>query len=651
MSMRFWMAAVMIAGPAAGQAGADGTQVEVLKAVKQDISPPLRAMVEAARLAPVVPGPDREIPNRLDVKRAARPGQELDRDPLLDASNAIVSTPHLTPAPSLSFEGTTDDDNAAVIGFRVVPPDTNGAVGLDHYVQENNLVLQIFDKATGASVLGPAAGNVPWAGFGGICQTDNDGDPIVLYDHLADRWIFSQFANPAGGNNGHQCFAVSTTPDPTGPYFRYDFLVSPGRFNDYEKIGVWPDAYYMSINEFNAGPGAFNSVATVAVERQVMLVGGAARMVRFTVPGGAANFSLQPSHLEGPPPPAGTPNTYVAQINGAPDGYRLWDFHVDWTNPGASTLTLLPFVPTAAFDPTVSLVPQAAPGESLDALADDFLMYRAQFRQFSGFASLVVNHTVDVGANRAGVRWAELRKAGGVWALHQSGTQAPADNLHRWMGSIAQDRNNNIALGYSVSGVTQPADIRYVSRAATDPLGTLPGGEITLQAGLGVQINSSNRWGDYSAMSADPFPDCAFWYTQEYYQNNGSFDFKTRVGSFTFPNCGPSLLLRLNDDGGDVVRVPAAGPFTVTLAGRDGDSVAPMDWYYALAVGGSVFWLTPGGFVLTPTPLLTGVPPADFPAGVIWNAPLPAGTTATFVLFQLEGSTLRAVDHITGVVS
>jgi hypothetical protein len=151
-------------------------------------------------------------------------------------------------------------------------------------------------------------------------------------------------------------------------------------------------------------------------------------------------------------------------------------------------------------------------------------------------------------------------------------------------------------------------------------------------------------------MSADPFPDCTFWYTQEYYANTGSFDFKTRVGSFTFPNCGPSLLLRLNDDAGDVVRVPA-GPFTVTLAGRDGDSVAPMDWYYALAVGGSVFWLTPGGFTLTAAPLLTGVPPADFPATVIWDTPLPAGTTATFVLFQVEGGSVRAVDFITGVVS
>jgi len=648
MTMRFWMAAMLASGPVAGPAlGATATVVGV---ARQDVSPPLRDLVEAARQAPVAAGPDREVPNRFEEGRPPRvKGPELERDPLLDASNAAVQTSALTPAPSLSFEGTTDDDNAAVLGFRVVPPDTNGAVGLDHYVQENNLVLEIFDKATGATVLGPAAGNVLWSGFGGICQTDNDGDPTVVYDHLADRWVFSQFANPPAGNDGHQCFAVSTTPDPTGPYFRYDFLVSPGKFNDYPKLGVWPDAYYLSINEFNAGPGGFSSVVAVAVERQRMLVGGPARMVRIAVPG--FNFSLQPSHLEGLAPPSGTPNTFVAQLDGAPDGYRLWDFTVDWTNPGASTFTLLPFVQTAAFDSSVSVVPQAAPGENLDALAGDFLMYRAQFRQFPGYRSIVLNHTVDVGGNRAGIRWAELRNAGAGWVLHQTGTVGPPDGLHRWMGSIAQDRNNNIALGYSVSGVTQAADVRYVSRATTDPLGTLPGGEITLQAGLGVQQSSSGRWGDYSAMSSDPFPDCTFWYTQEYYANTGSFDFKTRVGSFAFPSCGPSLLLRLNGDAGEVVRVPAGGPFEVTLAGDDGDSVAPMDWYYAAVVGGTVYWLTPGGFSLAATPLLSGVPPADFPDTAIWNTPLPTGTTITFVLFLLEGGSVRAVDYITGVVS
>jgi hypothetical protein len=648
MSMHFWMAGMLIAAPAAGQAPKEAPQVGFSKAARQDVSPPLRALAEAAPHAPAVPLADREIPNRFKVRPDLRPqGPELEQDPLLEASNAAIAPSAPTPAPSLSFEGTTDDDNAAVVGFRIVPPDTNGDVGLDHYIQMNNLVLEIFDKATGASVLGPVAGNVLWAGFGGICESNNNGDPIVLYDHLADRWVLSQFANPADGTNGHQCFAVSTTPDPTGSYFRYDFLVSPGRFNDYPKIGVWPDAYYISINEFLPGPGAFSGALAVAVERPRMLTGGVAQMVRIQVPG--FNFGLQPSHLGGPAPATGTPNTFVAQVNGVPDGYRMWDFHVDWTNPLASTFTLLPFLTTAAFDPTVSQVPQAAPGELLDALAGNFTMYRAHFRQFTGFKSIVLNHTVDVGSNRAGVRWAELRNTGGAWTVHQTGTQSP-DILHRWMGSIAQDRNQNIALGYSVSSAGQAVDIRYASRGAADPLGTLPGGEVTLHAGTGVQTNSFGRWGDYSAMSSDPFPDCTFWYTQEYYENTANFDFKTRVGSFRFPNCGPSLLLRVNGDAGDVVRVPA-GPFQVTLDGDDGDSVAPMDWYYALVFNGSLFWITSAGVSVTPAPLLSGVPPADFSAITLFNSALPAGTTATFVLFQLEGATVRAVDFITGVVS
>ncbi|HXK12739.1 MAG TPA: hypothetical protein VMT70_24100 [Vicinamibacteria bacterium] len=644
MTMPFLTVAMLLASPAAS--AGQGNAAQVLAAVRRDVSPPLRTLMESARLAPVVAGLNREVEDRLEKGVGGTTSRALDRDPLVDTSNAFVPNAALTPAPSLSFDGTSDDDNAAVVGFRVVPPDTNGAVGLGHYVQMNNLVLEIFDKATGTSLAGPSADNVLWAGFGGLCQTNNEGDPIVLYDHLADRWVFSQFAHQSGGTDGHQCFAVSTTPDPTGPYFRYDFFVSPGMFNDYPKIGVWPDAYYVSFNEFNAGPGLFSQAVAVAVERKAMLAGGAARLVRIGVPG---NFGLQPSHLEGPPPSAGTPNTYVAQVS-VPSGYRVWSFAVDWTNPGASTLTLLPFVQTPAFDSSVLTVPQASPGEALAALSGSFLMYRAQFRQFNGYESIVLNHTINAGGGRAGIRWAELRNTGAGWALFQVGTHAPSDGLHRWMGSIAQDRNGDIALGYSASGTTQAADVRYVSRTAADPLGTLPGGEITLQAGLGVQVSSSGRWGDYSAMSADPFPDCTFWYTQEYYANTGSFDFKTHVGSFAFPGCGPSLLLKLNGDAGEVVHVPPS-QFEVTLAGRDGGSVAPMDWFYAVFVGGTLFWLTPSGFSLTPAPILSGVPPADFPDTVIWNTPLPSGTTATFVLFVSQGGTVKAFDYITGVVS
>ena len=574
------VAAIAVLTPFAGLSF--GQEVSVSTAVRHDTSRPLRELV--AEAGPVQYGPSRQMRDKAPVSPAEAVGPELERDPLLDSSALAVSLVP-TPDPSLSFEGTTDDDNAAVVGFRLVPPDTNGDVGLEHYVQFNNVIFEIFDKFTGSSILGPAAGNSLWTGFGGVCEARNDGDPVVLYDHLADRWVFSQFANPLP-DNGHQCFAVSTTPDPTGPYHRYDFVVSPFQFNDYPKIGVWPDAYYMSIREF---PGIFpGRMTAVAVERDVMLVGGAAQMVGPFSPGSLGAFDgMLPSHLEGRAPPPGTPNTYVRADDG-PDRYELWDFAVDWVTPANSTFTSTGSVPTVSFSSAVPDVPSL--GDSMDSLAH-FTMYRLQYRDFGTHRSMVLNHTVNAGGGRAGIRWAELRNTGAGWFNFQTGTHAPGSD-HRWMGSIAQDRNGNIALGYSTSCSTTHPSIRYTSRMAGDPLGTMPGGEITLHAGTGSQIGSFTRWGDYSSMSTDPFPDCSFWYTNEYYDTISSFDFKTRVGNFKFPDCGPSLVLKINGDAGDVVTVPAApSPFDLTIAGDDGDSSTPMDWYFAVIFEGVVYWI------------------------------------------------------------
>jgi hypothetical protein len=168
-------------------------------------------------------------------------------------------------------------------------------------------------------------------------------------------------------------------------------------------------------------------------------------------------------------------------------------------------------------------------------------MYRAQYRNFGSYQTLVLNHTVDPGNNSAGIRWVELRKTTGSWFLYQTGTFAPADGLSRWMGSIAMDGAGNIALGYSVSGPSTFPSIRYTTRTASDPLGTLGGGEMTLVDGTDVQTDSHNRWGDYSTISVDPTDNCTFWYTQEYQRGDGDLqqdrDFKTRIGSFKLNNC------------------------------------------------------------------------------------------------------------------
>ncbi len=513
------------------------------QAVRHDTSGPLRDM------SVKVPSPavDRVLPIRRPPGLAERHKPTgAAEDPLRQVELAPGPAATPTPPPALSFDGLSDDDNRAVLGFRVVPPDTNGDVGRSHYVQFINLILAVYDKTTGNRIFGPVPGNLFWTGFGGICETNNDGDPIVLYDHLADRWLVSQFAI---GADGHQCIAVSATGDPAGSYHRYDFPVSLGGLNDYPKFGVWPDGYYMTANEFGT-PGGF--AIAVAFEREKMLQGLPAQMVKFGPLDCSTEcfFSLQPSHLEGPAPPKGTPNTFVMAFDDEtfgtgtnPDGYRLWDFSVNWAAPANSTFTPLAQVDAPEFDSELcqfilQCIPQPPGGERLDALAG-FTMYRAQYRSFRTHASLVLNHTVDVnGKSLAGIRWGELRRNKTGWFLFQTGTYAPADENNRWMGSAAMDQSGDIALGFSVSSRDTFPSIRYVTRTAGDPPGQLPGGEQELISGSGVQQASFSRWGDYSSLSVDPVDHCTFWYTQEYYANTGSFDFKTRIGSFKLPNCG-----------------------------------------------------------------------------------------------------------------
>jgi hypothetical protein len=251
---------------------------EVAAAVHHDTSPPLRDIRGWLPVSATARAKPLRIPLRLGERRKGESGP----DPVLQVAPASTATP----TPLMTFEGLSDDDNAAVLGFRVVPPDTNGDVGTVHYVQLVNILIGVYDKATGALASGfPKPINAIWSGFGGICETNNDGDPIVLYDRLGGRWLVSQFAL---GADGHQCIAISTTEDPTGSYYRYDFLVSPGGTNDYPKLGVWGDAYYMSANEFNAG---FEGAIAVAFDRPTMLIGESATMVKFgPLPCGAQCF-------------------------------------------------------------------------------------------------------------------------------------------------------------------------------------------------------------------------------------------------------------------------------------------------------------------------------------------------------------------------
>jgi len=500
----------------------------IVHPVKHDKTPDLRDMppVPVEREEEETPHPP------LPVRGGPKPKPHV-QDPLIQ-----TATPSLDAiTPLTSFDGIGNLSG-------VLPPDTNGDVGPSHYVQWVNLNFAVYSK-TGALLYGPANGKTLWQGFGGPCEAQNDGDPIVLYDETADRWLMTQFALPNFPRGPfYQCIAVSTTGNPLGSWNRYAYSFS--KLNDYPKFGVWPDGYYMSMNQFTCNPLGNCSWAgegVVVFERSQMLAGGAARGVYFDMVANSSLGGMLPSDLDGSTlPPAGAPN-YFMQFDDQPDQLQLWEFHVDWSNTANSTFTQRAALATAVFDSNMcggsrNCIAQAGTTAKIDAIADR-LMYRLQYRNFGAYDTLVVNHTVDVGSDRGGVRWYEVRNPHTAPTIRQQGTYAPADTLSRWMGSAAMDKDGNLAIGYSAANsVTFPA-IRFTGRLANDPLGTLTVTESDLRQGTGSQTHTSGRWGDYSMLAVDPTDGCTFWFTTEYYNAGASgAGWSTNIGSFKLGNCG-----------------------------------------------------------------------------------------------------------------
>ncbi len=420
-------------------------------------------------------------------------------------------------------------------GVNAAPPDTNGSVGDTQYVQWVNEAFAVFNKTTGAQIYpatGGAAGNTLFSGFGGACQSNNDGDPIVLWDKAAHRWIMTQFS--VSTTPYLQCIAVSQTADATGAWNRYAYSFGTG-FNDYPKFGVWPDAYYATYNIFNGN--SFGGAMACAYNRTAMMAGAAApTQVCFNA--GTAYGGMLPSDLDGSTAPAaGSPNYF---LNFGSSKLNLWKFHVDWANTANSTFTGPTAIAVAAFT-TASTVPQAGTSQKLDALSDR-LMYRLAYRNIGGHDTLLVNHSVAVASSgkgkppsQAAVRWYELRGTGGNFSVYQQGTFAP-DASHRWMGSIAMDKVGNIGLGYSRSSSTLNPSIFFTGRAPGDALGTMQA-EAQLKLGTGSQSTGLSRWGDYSSLSIDPVDDCTMWYTTEYIAANGTFNWHTAINSIKFATC------------------------------------------------------------------------------------------------------------------
>ncbi|HEY6941247.1 proprotein convertase P-domain-containing protein [Dokdonella sp.] len=518
-----WSASVVAAGPRTKEEQLAG-KMQVGVSYQNDTSLPLYIMATNWREHDM-----EEAANEAAENPAwGFPKQHVDSvDPIVQHAMSPVS---LMPLPILNFDGQPN-------GCGCAPPDTNGEVGATQYVQMTNGGVQIFDKTTGASVLGPVSTGSFWAGFGGVCETAGNGDPIVLYDQIAQRWVISQFAGP---NITDECIAVSTTPDATGTYNRYGFHLGSD-FYDYPHIGVWPDGYYMSDNVFDGTTQAYKGPQPFAFDRAKMLTGAPATFVTTAGPLGSSFAPMLPADLDGSQlPPAGAPNPFVLfPDSGKYDTYR---FHVDFATPANSTFTLVPGSPTAAgftalCTGTRACVPQlgGTGANALDAIADR-LMFRLAYRNFGSHESLVGNFTVS-SSSVAGIRWFELRNAtSGTPTVFQESTYQP-DTTWRWMGSTAMDANGNIALGYSASSAAINPQLRYAGRLAGDPLNTLPQAEAHLFDGGGSQTGTGNRWGDYSDLTVDPVDDCTFWFTSEYYAANGQFAWKTRIGNFKFPSC------------------------------------------------------------------------------------------------------------------
>ncbi len=471
--------------------------------------------------------------------RTASTAGTLLRSPLalLDPVRREFSPTGAMPGPLLQFAGM--DLAGYGSGF---PPDPNGDVGSDHYVQAVNTSIAIFSKA-----------GVQLAAFryndffrnptptGTLCDSYNRGDPIVLYDSLAGRWIVSDFAWASTSGPFYECLAVSKTSDPVlGGWWKYAFLAHATLLNDYPKLSVWPDAYYLTADLFTYSSNEFQGNRVWALNRSEMLNGLPFSYISFDL--ASTRPTLLPSHQHGTAPPIGAPN-YLVRL--ADSGIlHLFRFHVDWTSPAAgSTLTGPVEISVAPWTERLALIPQKNSTTSLDALGDRLMMYN-RYSRLGGVESLWLNHTVDSGGI-AGIRWYQIQDPGGsAPGIRQQGTFQP-DSNHRWIASMALDKDGNMAMGYSVSGASLFPSIRYAGRLAGDPLGELTQSETSLFEGTGPQSTlcggrPCDRWGDYSSMNVDPIDGCTFWYTNEYFTEDSPGSWKTRIGTFRFPSCQPN---------------------------------------------------------------------------------------------------------------
>lgn len=445
----------------------------------------------------------------------------LGNDPVWQKQNGRTPA-RSNKAPLLNFAGQDSPYSVS---------DCNGAAGPNHYMQGINTTFAIWDKS-GNQVVSATDFNTLFEGVAGASV--NDGDPIVIYDDQADRWLAAEFSG-AYSNPDYMLIAISTTNDPTGTWYRWSF--SMDGFPDYEKFGVWRDGYYMGTNT----PGG-NDI--YVFERDIMLAGGEdPQMVGFSNPNRPYSgfHCIEPLDNDGAFAPEGTPGQFIT-INddawgGSDDQLWIYELDVDWANAAGSTFERTQTINTAPFDANFgsswSNIAQQGTSQKVDAVPQ-ILMYRAQYRNWGTTQTIMCAHTVDVDdTDHAGIRWYELENTGVEWSIRQQGTYAP-DEHSRWIPSISMDANHNIALGYNVSSSAMYPGIRYAGQSSTEnqsASGVLDIAEENVLTGTSSH-SSDNRWADYAEMSVDPVDDATFWFTTEY--ANGSDDKSTQIVSFQF---------------------------------------------------------------------------------------------------------------------
>ncbi|MDX2438033.1 MAG: PKD domain-containing protein [Acidobacteriota bacterium] len=523
---------LLAAAPAAAQSDTALERIEARANNKPLAS--LAAAAAQARARGPKAGPPREAVNFRGEGRPLFGGSGSS------APDAVLQT---TPGEGATvigsgFPGATNNDNGLIVGFLIAPPDTDGSVGPDHFVQMINLLTTIYDK-NGDIVVGGESfeSNAFWEDFGGNCEPYNQGDPIVLYDEFDDRWLVSQFAFPDSMGTFSQCVAISKTGDPTGGWHRYEFSFDSIGFNDYPKHGIVSDSITMTANLFTKRGRSFSFGGTFlgVMDKAAMYAGQPASLIGFNIGGG--EFGFVAGDLDG----LGSAPALFATAMSTANVFDIWQMDVDWGTGDASvnkiaSIGITPFDADLCLASREACIPQPDGGPALEAMSDR-LMHRLQLRDFGGYSTMVSAHAIDVGGGRAGIRWYEMRESVAGWSLYQEGTFGPDDDEHRWMPSAAMNAAGDIGIGYLVASTDTYVSTRVTGQsAANSGSGFLDAEESICAVGSGVQ-EGTGRSGDYSSTSVDPTLD-TFWHTNEVFIDTGNFQWATFVCEFSVGSGG-----------------------------------------------------------------------------------------------------------------